>query len=78
MLYFIRVRFSKLAHGVISGLFFISYAIFRIIVETVREPDIGAEKVLGLSKGQFYSTFMILIGVAFLIYAKRQKRVSSS
>ena len=74
VLYFIRVRFSKLAHGVISGLFFIIYAIFRILVETVREPDIGAEKVLGLSKGQFYSTFMILIGVGFLIYAMRQKK----
>lgn len=73
VLYFIRVRFSKLAHGVISGLFFISYAVFRIIVETVREPDKGAEQVLGLSKGQFYSTFMILIGAAFLIYAWRQR-----
>ncbi|MDA7518415.1 prolipoprotein diacylglyceryl transferase [Akkermansiaceae bacterium] len=74
ILYFIRVRFSKLAHGVISGLFFILYAIFRIIVETVREPDLGAEKVMGLSKGQFYSTFMILIGIGFLVYAWRQKK----
>jgi len=76
VLYFIRVRFRDLAHGVITGLFFILYAVFRILVETVREPDQGAESVMGMSKGQFYSTFMILIGIAFLVFAWRKKKVA--
>jgi phosphatidylglycerol:prolipoprotein diacylglycerol transferase len=57
---------------VISGVFFILYAIFRILVEGVREPD--AEKILGMTKGQFYSTFMIVIGAAFLVYAWRTRK----
>ena len=71
ILYGLRIIFPKLWHGVITGSFFILYAIFRIVVENVREPD--ADKILGLTKGQFYSTFMIAIGAAFLIYAMRRK-----
>jgi phosphatidylglycerol:prolipoprotein diacylglycerol transferase len=55
--------------GVVTGLFFILYATFRILVENVREPDIGIEFTLGLTRGQFLSTFMIVIGAAFLGYA---------
>jgi phosphatidylglycerol:prolipoprotein diacylglycerol transferase len=70
ILYFLRVRFPKLAHGVLTGLFFVLYAIFRIVVEQYREPD-AAWVVEGvLTKGQFYSIFMIGIGAGFLIYAK--------
>jgi phosphatidylglycerol:prolipoprotein diacylglycerol transferase len=72
MLYLIRVRFTKLWHGVISGGFFILYAIFRIGVENVREPD--SEKIIGVTKGQFYSFFMIAIGLAFLAWAWKSKR----
>jgi phosphatidylglycerol:prolipoprotein diacylglycerol transferase len=70
ILYFLRVRFPKLAHGVLTGLFFILYAVFRIIVEQYREPDAGWVVEGVLTKGQFYSFFMIAIGVGFLIYAK--------
>ncbi len=66
VLYLLRVRFPKLGHGIITGIFFILYAIFRILVENVREPD--SEEIMSLTKGQFYSTFMILIGVGFLIW----------
>lgn len=72
VLYGMRVIFPRLWHGVITGLFFILYAIFRIGVENVREPD--AEKILGVTKGQFYSFFMIAIGIGFLIYAWRSKK----
>jgi len=71
ILYGLRIIFPKLWQGVITGSFFILYAIFRIVVENVREPD--ADKILGLTKGQFYSTFMVAIGAAFLIYAMRRK-----
>ncbi|MEM9017922.1 MAG: prolipoprotein diacylglyceryl transferase [Verrucomicrobiota bacterium] len=68
----IRLKWKDLYHGVLTGLFFISYAIGRITVESFREPD--AERILGLTRGQFYSTFMILIGAAFLAYAFWAKR----
>ena len=67
LLFLIRVKFPKLANGVITGLFFILYAVFRIIVEGYREPD--SEMVGALTKGQFYSSFMIVAGVGFLGYA---------
>jgi phosphatidylglycerol---prolipoprotein diacylglyceryl transferase len=74
VLYFLRVRFPNLAHGVLTGLFFILYAVFRIVVEGYREPD-AAWVVEGvLTKGQFYSLFMIVIGVGFLIYARGRGR----
>jgi phosphatidylglycerol:prolipoprotein diacylglycerol transferase len=72
VLYALRVSFPKLWHGVISGVFFILYAIFRIGVENVREPD--SDSVLGVTKGQFYSFFMIAIGIGFLIYAWKSKK----
>lgn len=72
LLYGLRVCFPKLWNGVISGVFFILYAVFRILVEGVRQPD--SEEIMGLTKGQFYSTFMIVIGVGFLAYAWRTKR----
>ncbi|MGE9268438.1 MAG: prolipoprotein diacylglyceryl transferase [Verrucomicrobiales bacterium] len=72
ILYFVRVKFPKLAHGTLTGLFFLFYAIFRIIVESVRQPDASvmfAESWAEMTKGQFYSLFMILIGVIFLATA---------
>jgi phosphatidylglycerol:prolipoprotein diacylglycerol transferase len=72
VLYGLRVAFPKLWHGVISGIFFILYAVFRIGVENVREPD--AEKIFGATKGQFYSFFMIAIGIGFLLYAWRSRK----
>jgi len=79
LLYLIRVKFPRLGHGIITGIFFILYAVFRILVENVREPD--SEKIMSLTKGQFYSTFMILIGVAFVAWGvtkgKRHKESSA-
>ena len=74
VLYFIRVRFPNLAHGVLTGLFFLLYAVFRIVAEEFREPDAVWVIEDLLTKGQFYSIFMIGIGVGFLIYARRRGR----
>jgi phosphatidylglycerol:prolipoprotein diacylglycerol transferase len=71
ILYLVRVRFPRLMNGIITGLFFIFYAVFRILVETVREPD--AEKIGALTKGQFYSTFMIVIGALFIVWGVVRK-----
>ena len=67
-LYTLRVKFPRLPHGILTGLFFLLYALVRIALENVRQPDSGSATVIGLTKGQFFSTFMILIGLAFLAY----------
>lgn len=68
VLIFIRVKWPRLPHGVITGLFFLLYAAARIALENVRQPDSGSEMIMGLTKGQFFSTFMIGIGIVFLVY----------
>ncbi len=60
--------------GLATGLFFTVYAIFRIAVENVREPDVGVAFTLGLTRGQFLSVFMIFVGAGFLIYAWRNAK----
>lgn len=68
ILYWVRVNFPRLPHGILTGLFFILYAVVRMSLETVREPDSGAGRMMGLTMGQFYSTFMVLGGAAFIIW----------
>jgi phosphatidylglycerol---prolipoprotein diacylglyceryl transferase len=67
ILWFVRTRMRQ-PNGVLTGLFFIFYAVFRIIVENFREPD--ASLFVGFTRGQFYSFFLIAIGVAFVIAAR--------
>lgn len=69
ILWIVRVRFPKAPDGLLTGLFFALYAIFRIIGEQFREPD--AEMVGMLTKGQFFSLFMFLFAGAFLFHAWR-------
>ncbi len=68
ILYLVRVRFPQLRHGILTGLFFIGYAVFRILGEQFREPADGF--VGPFTRGQFLSLFMIAVGAAFLISAK--------
>jgi phosphatidylglycerol:prolipoprotein diacylglycerol transferase len=67
ILWFVRTRMRQ-PNGVLTGLFFIFYATFRIIVENFREPD--ASLIGGFTRGQFFSFFLIAIGLAFVIGAK--------
>ena len=68
ILWFVRTRTQK-PNGVLTGLFFICYAIFRIVVENFREPD--AELIGPFTRGQFFSFFLVVIGAAFIVAAKR-------
>lgn len=66
VLWVLRMKFPRLGHGILTGIFFIGYAAGRIFCEQYREPD---SAMIGMfTKGQFYSLFMIGIGVAFLIW----------
>lgn len=75
LLYFIRVRYPRLPHGMLTGLFFLLYAAARIAVESLRQPDSGSQPILGLTQGQFYSLFMIGIGLALLIHTWKKKNL---
>lgn len=77
VLFFLRLRFPKLAHGVLTGLFFVLYAIVRISLECVREPDSGADPIMGMTRGQFFSTFMIVIGLSFLLFGALRSKAKA-
>ena len=76
ILYIIRIKFPRLPHGILTGLFFIFYAIFRITMENFREPEIADVNLLGsnFTMGQFLSLFMIIIGVGFIIWGAVRKK----
>ncbi|MCU0752602.1 MAG: prolipoprotein diacylglyceryl transferase [Akkermansiaceae bacterium] len=76
ILWWVRTRFPKAPDGLLTGLFFGFYALFRIAGEQFREPD--AEMVGFLTKGQFLSLFMFAFAAAFLIHAWRGWRKSAS
>jgi phosphatidylglycerol---prolipoprotein diacylglyceryl transferase len=67
ILWFVRTR-TRQPNGVLTGLFFVCYAVFRIVVECFREPD--APLIAGFTRGQFYSFFLIAIGIGFIVAAK--------
>ena len=67
ILWVVRTR-TRQPNGVLIGLFFICYAIFRIVIEHFREPD--ATLIAGFTRGQFFSFFLIAIGIAFVVAAK--------
>jgi phosphatidylglycerol:prolipoprotein diacylglycerol transferase len=71
ILWFVRTR-MRTPNGVLTGLFFIFYAIFRIIIEYFREPD--APLVGAFTRGQFFSFFFVVIGAAFVAGALRNPR----
>lgn len=75
LLWLVRTR-TRQPDGVITGLFFICYAVLRIVVEYFREPD--ASLIAGFTRGQFFSFFVIAIGLAFVIIGKIRARYSAT
>ncbi|MEO5916097.1 MAG: prolipoprotein diacylglyceryl transferase [Luteolibacter sp.] len=69
ILYVVRVKFPKAPDGLLTGLFFAFYALFRIFGEQFREPD--AALVGAFSRGQFFSFFMFAFAAAFFFHAWR-------
>jgi len=52
--------------GRLAGEFLIAYAVVRMIGEIFREPDAGIDLIFGLSRGTFYSVFLIAAGVVLI------------
>ncbi|MEA3209206.1 MAG: phosphatidylglycerol---prolipoprotein diacylglyceryl transferase [Chthoniobacter sp.] len=71
-LWFLRTRL-RLPRGVLTGAFFILYALLRIIGEIFREPD-RAWAMGPFSAGQFLSLFLVAIGAAFIIWGFRTQQ----
>jgi len=69
ILWFVRTRL-RTPNGLLTGLFMICYAIFRIIVEYFREPD--APMIGAFTRGQFFSFFVVALGVGFIVAARRR------
>jgi phosphatidylglycerol:prolipoprotein diacylglycerol transferase len=67
IMWFVRTR-TRTPNGLLTGLFMCCYAIFRIVVEYFREPD--APMIGAFTRGQFFSFFLIAIGVAFIVAAR--------
>src|SRR5687768_4595297 len=69
ILWIVRTRFRP-PNGVNTGLFLVVYSVFRVIVENFREPD--APMIGIFTRGQFFSFFLIAIGIGFIVVAKRR------
>jgi phosphatidylglycerol:prolipoprotein diacylglycerol transferase len=70
-LWILRTR-CRVPRGVITGAFFILYAVLRIIGEMFREPD-PAWSIGRISAGQFLSIFLVFIGAVFIAWGCRTK-----
>ena len=66
LLWILRIK-VRIPNGVITGLFFVGYALTRSLAESFRFPDAGYVGLL--TKGQFLSVFVLLVGVGFLLAA---------
>lgn len=57
--------------GRLSGEFLLGYAVVRAIGEHFREPDEGVSLILGLSRGTFYSLFLVIAGIVLILWSRR-------
>ncbi len=73
VLWIVRTRL-RAPVGMLTGIFLAGYAVLRIIGEQFREPDVGIAFTWGLTRGQFLSLFLLVMGAAFIVYALRTRR----
>ncbi len=56
--------------GRLAGEFLLGYSVLRVIGEMFREPDVGVSLIFGLSRGTFYSLFVVAAGVALIAHGR--------
>ena len=76
---FVQFRFWKSnicqkTPGRLGGEFLTAYALARIIGEFFREPD--ASLIIGMSRGQFYSIFLLIGGFFVILIAEKRNSQS--
>lgn len=64
--------------GRLAGEFLLAYAAVRMVGEIFREPDAGIDLIFGLSRGTFYSVFLIAAGAGLIVYAMKKKTAPQS
>ncbi len=69
---FWRTDVTRVSPGRLSGEFLIAYAFVRMFCELFREPDEGISLLFGLSRGTFYSIFLVLAGLALIAISLRR------
>ncbi len=69
---FWRTDVTRRHPGRLAGEFLVAYAVVRAIGEVFREPDIGINLIFGLSRGTFYSVFLIVAGLVLILRKPRQ------
>lgn len=75
MLAYVQWRFwrARPPAGQLAGEFLCGYGTVRILGECFRQPD--ADLIAGLSRGQFYSVFLILAGIFLIRQIRRKHRL---
>ncbi len=68
---FWRTEVTRRQPGRLAGEFLVGYALVRMGGELFREPD--AALILSVSRGTFYSGFLLVAGVALVIFLPRPK-----
>ena len=73
ILFFLEYKFKILKNtDLVTSLFLIFYGIARLIIEFFREPDMQIGLIFNLfTLGQFFSIFMIGLGVFLLVQSKK-------
>lgn len=69
---FRRTDAPRVSPGRLSGEFLIAYAVVRMVCERFREPDEGISLLFGLSRGTFYSIFLIIAGLIVIGVSRRR------
>jgi phosphatidylglycerol:prolipoprotein diacylglycerol transferase len=62
---FWRSDVTRTQPGRLGGEFLVAYAVVRMLGELFREPDAGL--ILGVSRGTFYSVFLIGAGLGLIL-----------
>ncbi len=67
LIFFVLVLRTSWRAGILSGLFFCLYAVFRFVVEFFRAPDAQVGFLtLGLSMGQWLSILLFVVGAGIM------------
>lgn len=72
----LRLGWKNAPAGIFSALFCFLYAIARISTECFREPD--ADTWHGITRGQYLSVGVIVLGVVFLVQAWKNKKLQKN
>jgi phosphatidylglycerol:prolipoprotein diacylglycerol transferase len=74
---FWRTSVTTRQPGRLGGEFLTGYALVRMFGELFREPDRDVSLIFGLSRGTFYSVFVLMAGIALIAFTPKAKPPSS-